>query len=129
VRKKRPLIAIVDDDESVREAIRGLMRSMGLAVETFSSAQEFLCSSQLAKTACLIVDVNMPAMSGIDLYQQLVRAGRAIPTILITAFPTEDDRALALKAGVISYLVKPFSEEDLLDGIRTALHGSLGNRA
>jgi len=129
VRKKKRLIAVVDDDEHVREAIRGLMRSMRLAVETFSSAEDFLGSPHLTKTACLIADVNMPAMNGIELFQQLAKAGTIIPTILITAFPTEDDRALALKCGVISYLVKPFSEEDLINGIRAALHSSLGSRA
>jgi FixJ family two-component response regulator len=121
----RQLIAIVDDDEYVREAIRGLMRSMGFAVEAFSSGPDFLRSSQVGCTACLIADVNMPEMSGLDLYHRLSELGNAIPTILITAYPTEEVRSLALEAGIIAYLVKPFAETDLLDGVRIALarHG------
>jgi FixJ family two-component response regulator len=121
VRKKRRLIAIVDDDAYVREAIRGLMRSMGFAAEAFSSAHAFLRSSQLAQTGCLITDVNMPEMNGLDLYYRLSELGSAIPTILITAHPDEDIRALAIESGVIACLVKPFSEMDLLDGVRVAL--------
>jgi FixJ family two-component response regulator len=121
VRTKRRLIAIVDDDEYVREAISGLMRSLGFAAKTFSSANEFLSSSQVGRTACLIADVQMPEMSGLDLYFQLSKLGRQIPTILITAYPTENDRSRARDAGVISYLAKPFAEADLLEGVRTAL--------
>jgi FixJ family two-component response regulator len=121
VRTKRRLIAIVDDDEYVREAISGLMRSLGFAAETFSSAKEFLSSSQVGRTACLIADVQMPETSGLDLYFQLSKLGRTIPTILITAYPTESDRARAHDAGIISYLAKPFAEADLLDGVRAAL--------
>jgi FixJ family two-component response regulator len=121
VRNRRRLIAIVDDDEDVRDAIRALMRAMGFAAEAFSSADDFLRSSHASRTACLIADVNMPGMSGLDLCYRLSELGNAIPTILITAYPTEDVRSLALAAGVIRYLVKPFAEADLVDAVRIAL--------
>jgi FixJ family two-component response regulator len=121
VEKKRALIAIVDDDESVREATKALMRSTGLAAEAFSSAEEFLRSPQLERTACLVADVNMPGMSGLDLHRQISALSRSIPTILITAYPSESVRARALSAGVIAYLAKPFSEGDLLKHVRSAL--------
>jgi FixJ family two-component response regulator len=111
---EQPLIAIVDDDESVLEAIKGLMRSLGFAVEAFSSGEDFLNSAQLRRTACLIADVNMPGMSGLDLHRQLVTSGQRIPTILITAYPNDRVRERALSAGVLGYLSKPFGEEDLL---------------
>ena len=117
----RPLIAIIDDDEHVREAIRGLMRATGFTVETFPSAVEFLRSSVLKRISCVIADVNMPEMTGLDLYFRLLELGTAIPTILITAFPAENDRSRALDAGVVSYLAKPFVDADLLDGVRIAL--------
>jgi FixJ family two-component response regulator len=118
---KRGLIAIVDDDEDVREAIRGLMRAMGFAAEAFSSADGFLRSSHVNRTACLIADVNMPGMSGLDLCHRLSELGKATPTILITAFPTEDLRSRARAAGVVRFLTKPFVEADLVDGVRIAL--------
>lgn len=121
VQNKRCLIAIVDDDEFVRDAIRGLVRSMGFAAEAFSCARDFLRSSSVDRTACLIADVNMPDMSGLDLFRRLSALGDAIPTILITAYPDEDGRLLALEAGVINYLAKPFVEADLLNGVRLAL--------
>jgi FixJ family two-component response regulator len=117
----RALIAIVDDDEDVREAIRGLMRAMGFAAEAFSSAEEFLRSSGMDRTGCLIADVNMPGMSGLELCRRLLERGHAMPTILITAYPTEEVRSLALAAGVIKFLTKPFAEAELVDGVRIAL--------
>jgi FixJ family two-component response regulator len=121
VRSGRRLIAIVDDDEDVREAIRELMRAMGLAAEAFSSAEEFLHSGHFSRTACLIADIHMPGMGGLDLYHRLSEIGNVIPTILITAYPTDAVRSLALAAGVIRYLTKPFAEADLVDGVRIAL--------
>ena len=118
---KRPLIAIIDDDEHVREAIGGLLRATGFVAETFPSAGEFLRSSLLKRISCVIADVNMPEMSGLDLHFRLLELGNVVPTILITAFPTEIDRSRALDAGVISYLAKPFADADLLDGVRIAL--------
>lgn len=121
LRSGQRLIAIVDDDKDVREAIRELMRAMGLPAEAFSSAEEFLHSGHVSRTACLIADVNMPGMSGLDLYYRLTELGNVIPTILITAYPTDAVRSPALAAGVIKYLTKPFAEADLVDGVRIAL--------
>jgi FixJ family two-component response regulator len=121
VPNKLPLIAIIDDDEYVREAIRRLIRATGFAAETFPSATEFLRSSLVKRVSCVIADVNMPEMSGLELYFRLLELGNAIPTILITAFPAEGDRLRALDAGVINYLAKPFKDSDLLDGVRIAL--------
>ena len=102
------------------------MRSMGFAAEVFSSANEFLQSGDMGRAACLVADVNMPNMSGIDLHQSLLLQGHAIPTILITAYPSDNDRARALQAGVLCYLAKPFDEDDLLSCISIALHGGKG---
>jgi FixJ family two-component response regulator len=121
VQNKPPLIAIVDDDESVREATKALMRSTGLVAEAFSSAEEFLRSPHLGRTACLVADVHMPGMSGLDLHRQVSTLSQRIPTILITAYPNDTVRARALSAGAIGYLVKPFSEDDLLNCIRSVL--------
>ncbi len=113
-------IAVVEDDNSVREATIGLLRSHGFIVKGFPSADEFLKSNRIRITSCLIADVQMPNMSGLALYGQLVASGTPIPTILITAYPDEVVRARALSAGVTGYLTKPFSEKDLLDCIETA---------
>jgi FixJ family two-component response regulator len=121
VHNNQPLIAIVDDDESVREAIKDLMRSMGLAVEAFACGEDFLRSPHLSRTACLVADVNMPGMSGLDLHRQLSARNKSIPTILITAYPNDGVRARALSGGVICYLAKPFGEDDLINCIRSAL--------
>jgi FixJ family two-component response regulator len=117
----KPAISIVDDDHSVREATVGLMRAMGFIAKAFPSAQEFLQSSRMQLTTCLIADVRMPAMNGLELYARLVAAGRPIPTILMTAFPDERLKAQALNSGVIRFLTKPFSEEELLAGINAAV--------
>jgi FixJ family two-component response regulator len=119
-----PLIAIVDDDASVREAMMSLMRALGFLVEAFPCAEDFLKSDGPQRTACLITDVRMPGMSGLELYRRLVALGKPIPTVLITAHPDDRVRARALKAGIICYLTKPFREDDLLGCIRSALdHG------
>ena len=119
--KRKPLISIVDDDESVREAAKGLMKSLGYTAETFPSAEDFLRSQQVPRTACLIADVNMPGMSGLDLHRHLSTSGKRIPTILITAYPDNSVRERALNAGVICYLSKPFDEGDLLSCIHSVL--------
>jgi FixJ family two-component response regulator len=124
VQKNRRIVAIVDDDESVRDAIKRLMRSMGLAAEVFASAEEFLGSPDLNRTGCLVADFNMPNMSGLDLHHSLSLQRKEIPTILITAYPS-DDRAL--QAGVIGYLTKPFSDHELLSYVRTALDRGNGS--
>ena len=115
------IVAIVDDDEAVRNAIGLLMRSMGIGARAFSSGEEFLRSPELSRTGCLVVDFNMPRMSGFDLHNNLSLLGRDIPTVLITAYPNDDMRARALHAGFICYLRKPFNESDLLNCIQTAL--------
>jgi FixJ family two-component response regulator len=118
---KKPLISIVDDDDALRDAMNGLMRALGFRVKTFASAEEFLQFNGLRDTACLIADVQMPRVSGPELHRRLVETGASIPTILITAYPEDSVRALALEAGVIAYLTKPFSKNDLLTCIHSAL--------
>lgn len=118
---KKSLVSIVEDDQFVRESMRRLMRSLGYMVDVFSSAAEFLASPHLNETACLIADVNMPAMTGLQLYRHLVDTGHAIPTILITAFPNDVDRARALNDGVSYYLAKPVDQQDLTKCLNAAL--------
>jgi len=115
------LVSVVEDDQFFRESMRRLMRSMGYPVEAFPSAADFLASPCMVETGCLIADVHMPAMTGIELYQHLVAAGRPIPTILVTAFPNDADRASALDNGVVCYLRKPVDEQDLTRCLRAAL--------
>lgn len=118
---EKPLISIVDDDLSVLEGTMDLLNSMGFSTRTFQRADDFLISGQLDSTACLITDVQMPGMTGIELYDHLVGSGTVIPTILITAYPDDTDRARALRAGVFCYLPKPFDQDELLACIRSAL--------
>jgi FixJ family two-component response regulator len=118
------LITIVDDDEEMREATKGLLRSLGYQAAAFSSAEEFLQSDSLDDTACLIADVQMPGLSGIDLRGRLIARGVKMPTIFITAFPEEGARARAMTAGAVGYLEKPFSEESLLRCLDSALGSS-----
>ena len=122
------IVAIVDDDEAVGNAIKVLMRSIGLAAQAFSSGEEFLHSPELSRTGCLVVDFDMPRMSGLDLHNNLSRLGKEIPTVMITAYPSDDIRARALQAGVICYLPKPFDESDLLNCIQAVLDRAKGNR-
>src|SRR5580693_5692958 len=117
---KKLLVSVVDDDQFFRESMRRLMRSLGYQVEAFASAADFLASPRLAETACLIADVNMPVMSGIELHRHLKRANLAIPTILITAYGNEHIEARALKDGVLCYLRKPLDEKRLRRCILTA---------
>jgi len=104
------------------------MRSIGLVAQAFSSGEEFLRSAELSRTGCLVVDFDMPKMSGLDLHNNLSRLGKEIPTVLITAYPSDDIRARALQAGVIGYLPKPFDDSDLLNRIQIALDRTKGNR-
>ena len=115
------LISVVDDDDSIRESLQGLLESIGFAVETFPSAQAFLDSECLHRTDCLILDVRMPGMRGPDLQRELIRRGSAIPIVFITAHGDEDVRPRVLSDGAVDCLLKPFSEEALLRAIRTAL--------
>jgi FixJ family two-component response regulator len=118
---KKPVISIVDDDPSIRAATVDLLRSTGLIAEAFPSATDFLQSDRIHDTSCLIADVQLPGMTGLELYDRMVGAGNAVPTILITAFPDEKDRARALRSGVFYYLSKPFGDDELLACIRRAL--------
>jgi CheY-like chemotaxis protein len=117
----RPIVAIVDDDNAVGNAIEVLMRSVGLIARAFSSGEEFLRSPELSRTGCLVVDYDMPKMTGLDLHNNLTRLGNEIPTVLITAYPSDGLRARALQAGIICFLPKPFDESDLLNCIQAAL--------
>jgi FixJ family two-component response regulator len=117
----KPLISIVDDDESVRATTMDLVSSMGFAAEVFSQPVDFLKSGDLSHTSCLIADMRMPGMTGLELHSRLVESGHAIPTILITAFPDDRDRARARQSGVRYYLAKPFQDKELLDCIRRAI--------
>ena len=118
---KKVLFSVVDDDRFFRESMCRLMRSLGYTVDVFSSAAEFLASPLLAETACLITDIHMPAMTGLELYRRLIDTGQAIPTILVTAFPNDVDRARALNDGVVCYLRKPVDDEHLAQCVRDAL--------
>ena len=126
VPNSQPIVAIVDDDEAVGNAIEVLMRSIGLVAQAFSSGEEFLRSPELSRTGCLVVDFDMPKMSGLDLHNNLSRLGKEIPTIMITAYQSDDSRARALQGGVICYLPKPFDESDLLTCIQTGLDRANG---
>jgi FixJ family two-component response regulator len=116
-----PLISIVDDDDSVRESVRGLLRSVRYGVEAFASAEEFLSSDRSRETDCLILDVRMPGMSGLELQSSLVASRRLIPVVFITAHGDEELRSRALRAGAVDFLLKPFSEDALLNAVQTAL--------
>jgi FixJ family two-component response regulator len=115
------MVAIVDDDESVREATTSLLKSNGIGAETFSSAEEFLNSRPPAETKCLLLDIGMPGMSGLELQRHLAGEGRRIPVIFITARDDQEIRMEAMRAGAVDFLSKPFSEEALLNAIHNAL--------
>jgi FixJ family two-component response regulator len=118
---KKPLISIVDDDETVRATTTDLINSMGFLAKAFPSAADFLKSNDLHRTSCLIADMRMPGMTGLELHIRLVQSGNAIPTILITAFPDDRDRVRARHSGVRCYLAKPFADKELLKCIRAAV--------
>src|SRR5262249_10898223 len=107
----KPLIAIVDDDQTVRDSTLDLFQSLGFRAVAFASAADLLAAECAAATACLIADMQMPGMTGLELHHRLLAAGRTMPTILITAYPDDTDRVRALTAGVSSYLAKPFSDQ------------------
>ena len=115
------LISIVDDDESIREAIQSLLRSVGFRAKTFASAEQFLQSDQIETTACLILDVRMPGMSGLELQRRLMATQCRIPIVFVTAHGDEEARSRALQEGAVEFLLKPFSEEALLNAIQAAL--------
>ena len=116
-----PLISIVDDDDSVRNALKSLIDSVGFRAEVFQSGEEFLNSSYLLQTDCLIADVRMQGMSGLELQERLSAAGRSIPIVFISAHDDKEARARGLRAGAVDFLQKPFSEDSLLGAISTSL--------
>ena len=118
---KRLLLSVVDDDGRLRESLPELLREFGFAARAFSSGQEFLSSNYVNETRCLILDVAMPEMSGLDLQQELKRRGKAIPVIFISGQKDEDIRKQAFRQGAVKFLYKPFSDSDLLEAVNTAL--------
>jgi FixJ family two-component response regulator len=116
-----PLVAVVDDDESVRESLPDLLREFGFAAQSFSSAEEFLTSASLAKTRCLILDIAMPGMTGLDLQRDLKLRGQSIPIIFISAHKDEVVHKRAFQQGAVEFLFKPFSDTALLQALNTAL--------
>jgi FixJ family two-component response regulator len=117
------VISVVEDDDLFRESLTKLLRSLGYAVEAFSSAVDFLASRSLGETACLITDINMPVMTGRELYARLLELGNRIPTILVTAYVDDAVVSRALNEGVICCLRKPFDDKDLADCVQRALEG------
>jgi FixJ family two-component response regulator len=118
---KYPLVAVVDDDESVRESLPDLLREFGFATHSFSSAEEFLTSDRLVQTGCLILDIAMPGMTGFDLQRELKLRGNSIPIIFISAHKDEVVRRRAFERGAVEFLFKPFSDTALLQALNTAL--------
>jgi FixJ family two-component response regulator len=118
---KPKLISVVEDDEPFRESMRKLMMALGYTVEVFPSARDFLASPLLAATTCLVSDVQMPGMSGVELHKHLIKTGHVIPTILVTAYPDEMTRNRALMDGVVCYLGKPVDDDHLERCLRSAL--------
>ena len=121
---ERNVVSVVDDDESVREAVEGLLRSVGFRVAVFASAEEFLQSHSRQTTRCLILDLRMSRMGGLELQQQLVRAGHPVPIIILTAHGDDEARRQALGAGAVAFLHKPCDGEALLSAVQAAV----GNR-
>ena len=115
------MIAIVDDDDAGREALQQLVRSLGYSVATFGSAEAFLNSEQFSNTSCLITDLQMPGLSGLDLQDRLLAQGHHIPIIFLTAYPEENVRIRAMKAGAVGFLSKPCNDDHLLGCIKKAL--------
>lgn len=118
---ERPLVSVVDDDESVRESLPDLLRELGFPARTFSSAEEFLTSESLCKTRCLILDVAMPGMTGLDLQLELARRGHEIPIIFITALKDRSIQEKAFQQGAVQFIHKPFSDTALLDALNAAI--------
>lgn len=119
--KKMKLVAVVDDDDSMRYALQGLLKAVGLPSQAFASAEEFLNSGQQHQTACLITDIRMPGISGLELQARLNAERCRIPTIFITAHGDAQMRMQALRAGAVEFLAKPFDDEALLKTVRAAL--------
>ena len=121
IQGKTQLVAIVDDDDLMRSALQGLLKAVGLPARAFASAEEFLQSGQQHETACLIADIRMPGMSGLELQAKLNAERCRIPTIFITAHGDAKMRMQAMRAGAVEFLAKPFDDEVLLENVRAAL--------
>jgi FixJ family two-component response regulator len=121
VLSKPSTISIVDDDQSFRDSLRRLIKSLGYSAAAFASAAEFLASPRCAATDCLVADIHMPEMTGVELYRLLVETGRAIPTILVTAYPNDRVQERMIREGVRCYLHKPLEEAVLIDCLRSAV--------
>ena len=119
-----PLIAIVDDDDALRSSLDDLIRSIGFRTQGFASAEAFMSSNEARNTACLILDVRMPGMNGLDLQRKIVAANWRMPIIFVTSHADDDARVRALKGGAVAFLYKPFREEELLNAIDAALKHS-----
>jgi FixJ family two-component response regulator len=117
----RPLVSVVDDDESVRESLPDLLHELGFASQAFSSAEDFLASEIIGETRCLLLDVEMPGMTGPELQGELTRRHVQVPIVFITAHDDQKERSLLLAHGAVECLIKPFSETELLDAINAAL--------
>ena len=126
--EKNPIVFVVDDDSSVREAIRSLIRSVGWCVETFASAQEFLSRARPGEPGCLVLDVRLPGLSGLDLQHELAAAEPQIPIIFITGHGDIPMTVRAMKGGAVEFLPKPFREQDLLDAVRIGLERDRARR-
>jgi FixJ family two-component response regulator len=119
--RKTKMVAVVDDDDLVRSALQGLLKAVGLSAEAFASAEEFLKSGQQHSVSCLITDIRMPGMSGLELQAKLNAESCRVPIIFITAHGDEKMRMQALRAGAVEFLAKPFDDEALLESVRAAL--------
>jgi FixJ family two-component response regulator len=117
----RPLVAIVDDDESLRDATSNLLQAAGFSTATFADAESFLKSAGRPSAACLVADMRMPGMSGVQLHRHLAALGAPIPTVLITAYASDATRLRAREAGILCCLAKPFAPDELLECVREAL--------
>jgi FixJ family two-component response regulator len=121
--RKEKMVAIIEDDESYRVAVQRLLKSAGFSVQSFASAEDFLSSGQQGETGCLITDIRMPGMSGLDLQSKLNSDHCPIPTIFITAHGDEKMRLQAMRGGAVKFLAKPFDGEVLLEAVQVALEG------
>src|SRR5882762_6008706 len=122
--EEKPIVFVVDDDRSIRESLQNLIQSMGLRVQAFASAREFLTSQRADVPSCLVLDVELPGLSGLDLQQELAKADVQIPIIFITGHGDIPMTVRALKAGAIEFLTKPFRDEDLLNAVDQAINRS-----
>ena len=120
MRQTAPIIAVIDDDASVRRALQRLLQSAGFTVETFATAREFLNTNYEAQTACLVLDVHLPGMSGFQLQEYLAASGVPIPVVFITAYDDESTRERVNRAGAVGYLRKPFDQSTLIEAITRA---------